>query len=94
VSWGTPQGGVISPLLSPGYEGRRVRDGNDYLLRAQHKRWGRAMRLCYKSLEIYDVGKTTSLDPATVGAPHPGVWRLWFSELQLSLELSHAPHPR
>ena len=39
---------------------------------------------------MYDVGKTASRDPATVGAPHPGVWRLWFSELQLSLELSHA----
>jgi len=38
------------PVHEPGYwRKRRVRDGNDYLLRAQHKRRGRAMRFCYKT---------------------------------------------
>jgi hypothetical protein len=35
---------------------------------------------------ITPASKTASRDPATVRAPHPGVSRLWFSELQLRLK--------
>jgi hypothetical protein len=28
--------------------------------------------------------KTVARDPATVRAPHPGVWRLWLSPMRLS----------